>query len=81
VAVRFLKDDGDSILPQYFAFLEPLADMDERHATTKRLAGYVQREALRRAFVSVAREYGPTHLRRAHPCLGRGAPAHTARLA
>jgi transposase len=39
-------------------FPEPLADMDERHATTKRLASYVQREALRRTFVSVADEVG-----------------------
>jgi transposase len=39
-------------------FLEPSADMDERHATTKRLVRSVQREALRRTFVSVADEVG-----------------------
>jgi transposase len=39
-------------------FLEPLADMDEQHATTKRLVSYIHREALRRTFVSVADEVG-----------------------
>ena len=48
MVVSFLKVDGDPISPQYFALLKPSADMDERHAITKRLAGYVQREALRR---------------------------------
>ena len=38
-------------------FLEPLADMDERHATTKRLARFVQRLgvlAMRRAVLSAS---------------------------
>jgi transposase len=39
-------------------FLEALPDMDEAHAATKRLVGYVQREALRRTFVSVAEDVG-----------------------
>lgn len=39
-------------------FLEPLADMDEQHAATRRLVAYIQREALRRTFVSVAQEVG-----------------------
>jgi transposase len=39
-------------------FLEPLADMDERHAATRRLVAYIHREAMRRTFVSVAEEVG-----------------------
>ena len=39
-------------------FLEPLPDMDEGHAATKRPVVYVQREALRRTFVSVAEDVG-----------------------
>jgi hypothetical protein len=43
--------------------LDPLTEMDERHATTKRLVAYVQREALRRTFVSVADEVGSLRAR------------------
>jgi transposase len=39
-------------------FLEPVPAMDEGHAATKRLVGYVQRQALRRTFLSVAEDVG-----------------------
>lgn len=39
-------------------FLQPLPDMDDQHAMTKRLLVYVQREALRETFVRVAEQVG-----------------------
>lgn len=39
-------------------FLEPLPDMDDRRVATRRLVEWIERESLRRTFVSVAEESG-----------------------
>lgn len=39
-------------------FVQPLPDIDRRGTMTKRLAQYIQREAVRRTFLSVAEEVG-----------------------
>ncbi|GHO55888.1 ISL3 family transposase [Ktedonobacter robiniae] len=39
-------------------FFEPLSCMDERHFMTHRMVSYIQQEALRRTFVSIADEVG-----------------------
>ena len=40
------------------AFWEDLPDMDDNHFATKRLVKYVQRESLRRTFVSISEDIG-----------------------
>src|SRR5260370_31254981 len=44
-------------------FFEAVPEMDEHHFLTKRLTAYIEREALRRTFTSIASEVGecPAH--------------------